>query len=115
MIIGYLLVVVVSLLTCGGQLCQKQAALSWQLPPEVRRGVTLRWLALAVLLLGLGMAVWLNVLQRLPLSLAYPTLSLNFVLVTLAARWLFNEPTTARHWYGVASIMLGILLMSINP
>lgn len=83
--------------------------------PGVRRGVTLRWLALAVLLLGLGMAVWLNVLQRLPLSLAYPTLSINFVLVTLAARWLFKEPTTARHWCGVASIMLGILLMSINP
>ncbi|SUI92664.1 Uncharacterised protein [Serratia quinivorans] len=38
MIVGYLLVVVVSLLTCGGQLCQKQAALSWQLPPEIRRG-----------------------------------------------------------------------------
>ncbi|CAB1215416.1 Undecaprenyl phosphate-aminoarabinose flippase subunit ArnE [Serratia liquefaciens] len=115
MIVGYLLVLVVSLLTCGGQLCQKQAAQSWQLPPDVRWGVTLRWLLLAVFLLGLGMAVWLNVLQRLPLSLAYPTLSLNFVLVTLAARWLFNEPTTARHWYGVASIMLGILLMSINP
>ncbi|MDW5504489.1 4-amino-4-deoxy-L-arabinose-phosphoundecaprenol flippase subunit ArnE [Pseudomonas lundensis] len=113
--IGYLLVVVVSLLTCGGQLCQKQAAQSWQLPPETRRGVTLRWLVLAVLLLGLGMAVWLNVLQRLPLSLAYPTLSMNFILVTLAARWLFNEPTTLRHWCGVASIMLGILLMSINP
>ncbi|CAI0700533.1 MULTISPECIES: 4-amino-4-deoxy-L-arabinose-phosphoundecaprenol flippase subunit ArnE [Serratia] len=115
MIIGYLLVIVVSLLTCGGQLCQKQAAQCWQLAPAVRRGPTLRWLALAVLLLGLGMAVWLNVLQRLPLSLAYPTLSLNFVLVTLAARWLFKEPTTVRHWCGVGSIMLGILLMSINP
>ena len=71
-------------------------------------------LALAVLLLGLGMAVWLNVLQRLPLSLAYPMLSLNFVMVTLAARWLFHESTTARHWCGVASIMLGILLMSVH-
>ncbi|MDT3250742.1 4-amino-4-deoxy-L-arabinose-phosphoundecaprenol flippase subunit ArnE [Serratia sp. root2] len=115
MMIGYLLVIVVSLLTCGGQLCQKQAALCWQLPPDVRRGPTLRWLALAVLLLGAGMAVWLNVLQRLPLSLAYPMLSLNFVLVTLAARWLFQEPTTLRHWCGVASIMLGILLMSLQP
>jgi undecaprenyl phosphate-alpha-L-ara4N flippase subunit ArnE len=54
------------------------------------------------------------VLQRLPLSLAYPMLSLNFVMVTLAARWLFHEPTSARHWCGVASIMLGILLMSVH-
>lgn len=111
---GFLLVILVSLLTCGGQLCQKQAARCWRLPAAVRLKVTLRWLALAVLLLALGMAVWLNVLQRLPLSLAYPMLSLNFVLVTLAARWLFDEPTTARHWCGVASIMLGILLMSVQ-
>lgn len=111
---AYLLVILVSLLTCAGQLCQKQAALRWQQATARRWVITLRWLALAVLLLGLGMLVWLTVLQRLPLSVAYPMLSLNFVLVTLAARWLFNEPTTLRHWCGVASIMLGILLMSLQ-
>ncbi|WP_431222574.1 4-amino-4-deoxy-L-arabinose-phosphoundecaprenol flippase subunit ArnE [Serratia sp. L9] len=112
---AYILVILVSLLTCAGQLCQKQAALAWQQAAERRLSITLRWLAVALLLLGLGMLIWLNVLQRLPLSLAYPMLSLNFVLVTLAARWLFNETTTLRHWSGVALIMLGILLMSLNP
>lgn len=113
--IAYILVILVSLLTCAGQLCQKQAALVWQQAAVDRRlNLTLRWLAVAVLLLGLGLLVWLSVLQRLSLSLAYPMLSLNFVLVTLAARGLFNEPTTLRHWCGVASIMLGILLMSLN-
>ncbi|AHG22349.1 4-amino-4-deoxy-L-arabinose-phospho-UDP flippase [Chania multitudinisentens RB-25] len=111
---AYLLVAIVSLLTCAGQLCQKQAAHVWERAEARRLPVTLCWLALAVLFLGLGMVVWLNVLQRLPLSLAYPMLSLNFVLVTLAARWLFKEPTTLRHWCGVFSIMLGILLMSLN-
>ncbi|MFI8416475.1 4-amino-4-deoxy-L-arabinose-phosphoundecaprenol flippase subunit ArnE [Serratia sp. NPDC078593] len=113
--IGYLLVLLVSLLTCAGQLCQKQATRSGELPAAMRRRHALRWLLLALLLLASGMALWLSVLQRLPLSVAYPMLSLNFVLVTLAARWLFNEPTTLRHWCGVASIMLGIFLMSINP
>lgn len=112
---AYLLVIVVSLFTCVGQLCQKQAAQVWQQADERRLTITLRWLVLAVVSLGLGMAVWLMVLQRLPLSLAYPMLSLNFVLVTLAAGWLFNEPTTRRHWYGVGAIVLGILLMSLNP
>lgn len=111
---AYILLILVSLLTCAGQLCQKQAALVWQQAAESRLSITLRWLVLAVILLGLGMLIWLNVLQRLPLSQAYPMLSLNFVLVTLAARWLFNEPTTLRHWCGVVSIMLGILLMSLN-
>ncbi len=111
---AYILVILVSLLTCAGQLCQKQAAQCWRQAADRRLNITLRWLAAAVVLLGLGMLVWLNVLQRLPLSLAYPMLSFNFVLVTLAARWLFNEPTPPRHWCGVASIMLGILLMSLN-
>lgn len=111
---AYILLLLVSLLTCAGQLCQKQAAQSWQQTAERRLGITLRWLAAALLLLGLGMMAWLGVLQRLPLSLAYPMLSLNFVLVTLAARWCFNELTTWRHWCGIASIMLGILLMSLD-
>lgn len=111
---AYVLVILVSLLTCAGQLCQKQAAQIWEQAENRRLSMTLRWLTLAAIFLGLGMLLWLNVLQRLPLSLAYPMLSLNFVLVTLAARWLFNEPTTLRHWCGVVSIMLGILLMSLN-
>lgn len=111
---AYFLVVLVCLLTCAGQLCQKQAAHSWQQRPEQRLAVTLRWLTAAIILLGLGMLFWLSVLQHLPLSLAYPMISFNFVLITLAARWLFNEPTTPRHWCGVVSIMLGILLMSLD-
>ncbi|KFK94761.1 MULTISPECIES: 4-amino-4-deoxy-L-arabinose-phosphoundecaprenol flippase subunit ArnE [unclassified Serratia (in: enterobacteria)] len=111
---AYGLVILVSLFTCAGQLCQKQAAQTWEQTVEQRLSLTLRWLALAVAFLGLGMLLWLNVLQRLPLSVAYPMLSLNFVLVTLAARLLFDEPTTPRHWCGVAAIMLGILLMSLK-
>lgn len=112
--IAYILLAAACLLTCAGQLCQKRAASVWQCSEERRLGNTAKWLALAVLLLGLGMLAWLNVLQRLPLSLAYPMLSFNVVLVTLAARWLFNEPTSLRHWCGVVAITLGILLMSLN-
>lgn len=113
---GYLLLLLVSVLTCAGQLCQKQAAVSWQsLPLAGRWRVTLRWLILACLAMGGGMLFWLVVLQRLPLSVAYPMLSLNFIFITLCARFFFAEPTSSRHWAGVASIMLGILLMAINP
>ncbi|NDL63695.1 4-amino-4-deoxy-L-arabinose-phosphoundecaprenol flippase subunit ArnE [Acerihabitans arboris] len=114
---GYLLILVVSVLTCAGQLCQKLAALRWRQfqARQNRRATTLGWLLAALILLALALALWLNVLQRLPLSLAYPVLSVNFVLVTLAAYGIFHEPITPRHWWGVASIMLGILLMSLNP
>ncbi|MBX9495219.1 EamA family transporter [Yersinia enterocolitica] len=109
---SYLLLIIVSLLTCAGQLCQKQAVQSWALPPHCRLAPTLRWLASAVVLLGLGMLLWLRLLQHLPLSVAYPILSFNFVLVTLAAQFFYGEQATSRHWLGIASIMFGILLIS---
>ncbi len=114
---GYGLIVLVSLLTCAGQLCQKQAATRWQTnPPRPdRRVAALCWLLAAMGLLAIALALWLRVLQLLPLSLAYPMLSFNFVLVTLASHWCFGEPVAARHWWGVASIMLGIMLLSITP
>ncbi|MFW5388014.1 4-amino-4-deoxy-L-arabinose-phosphoundecaprenol flippase subunit ArnE [Yersinia sp. 2542 StPb PI] len=109
---NYLLLIVVSLLTCAGQLCQKQAAQCWGQSGEKRLAPTLRWLAIAVILLGLGMVLWLRLLQHLPLSVAYPLLSFNFVLVTLAAQLFYGEKATSRHWLGVAAIMFGILLIS---
>ncbi|AJI94963.1 small Multidrug Resistance family protein [Yersinia ruckeri] len=110
--ISYLLLIMVSLLTCAGQLCQKQAVQIWAGELPHRRGRTLRWLVAAVLSLGLGMLLWLRLLQHMPLSVAYPMLSFNFVLVTLASRFFFGETVGARHWLGIAAIMLGILLMS---
>jgi undecaprenyl phosphate-alpha-L-ara4N flippase subunit ArnE len=108
---GYFFVLVVSILTCAGQLCQKQAA---QVGGDSFRPA-LRWFVLAIALLGLAMLFWLRVLQQIPLSIAYPMLSLNFVLITLCARWIFKENVDRRHWMGVGFIMLGIALMSINP
>ncbi|MGL4487658.1 MAG: 4-amino-4-deoxy-L-arabinose-phosphoundecaprenol flippase subunit ArnE [Yersinia sp. (in: enterobacteria)] len=110
--ISYLLLIIVSLLTCAGQLCQKQAAQRWAQPESGRLAPTLLWLAIAVLLLGVAMLLWLRLLQYLPLSVAYPILSVNFILVTLASHFFYGEKVTSRHWLGIVAIMLGILLMS---
>lgn len=66
---------------------------------------------LALASLGAGMALWLLVLQRIPVGVAYPMLSLNFVWVTLAARFIWHERVTARHAVGVALIIAGIVLL----
>jgi undecaprenyl phosphate-alpha-L-ara4N flippase subunit ArnE len=69
------------------------------------------WLWLALASLGFGLLLWLLVLQHLEVSIAYPMLSLNFVLITLAARFLFKEHIDRRHWLGVGLIMLGVLCL----
>jgi hypothetical protein len=68
------------------------------------------WLGLALLALGFGMLVWLVVLQRLPVGIAYPMLSLNFVWVTLAAKAFWREcgaPLAGRRVHHVGIILLG--------
>ncbi|OTA20709.1 4-amino-4-deoxy-L-arabinose-phospho-UDP flippase [Xenorhabdus beddingii] len=109
------LLFLVSLFTCAGQLCQKQAVICWQKKDAPHKGVSMViWLSSAILLLGIGMIFWLRLLQFLPLSIAYPMLSINFVVVTLIGQCLYQEKVGLKHWIGVFAIMLGILLMSLS-
>ena len=66
-------------------------------------------------LYGLAALVWFRVLSTQPLSLAYPLLvSLTFIFVTLGATTLFHEPMTARKLLGLAVILIGIFVVSVE-
>ena len=109
---SWMLLLGACLLTCLGQIAQKYAVLHWQgRAPGAWAKLTSPWLLLAFGSMGAGLLLWLLLLQRMPVGLAYPMLSLNFVFVTLAARWLFHETVDARHWAGVALIMAGVALL----
>lgn len=99
-----LLILLVSLLSCAAQLSQKQAA-----SVGLRQGK--RWIALSLLLLGVAMLLWLAVLRVVPVGVAYPMLSLNFVLVAIAARAIWRERFTRRQWLGTLAIVAGVALM----
>ena len=97
-------------LTCLGQVAQKFAVESWRdQPSDLLAKLRSGWLWLA--LFSLGLLVWLLVLQRMEVGVAYPMLSLNFVLVTLVARFVFHEPIDRRHWLGVALVIGGVVLL----
>lgn len=87
----WLTLVFASLLSVAGQLCQKQATCFATV--NKRRKHIVLWLGLALACLGLAMVLWLLVLQNVPVGIAYPMLSLNFVWVTLAA----VKPGTSRY------------------
>ena len=100
------------LLTCLGQVAQKYAVESWRdQPSTLLAKLRSPWLWLALASLGLGLLVWLLVLQRLDVGVAYPMLSLNFVLITLIARFVFHESIDRRHWIGIAVVIAGVALL----
>ncbi|EJM85343.1 MULTISPECIES: 4-amino-4-deoxy-L-arabinose-phosphoundecaprenol flippase subunit ArnE [unclassified Pseudomonas] len=110
-----LLVLAACLLTCLGQIAQKYAVENWR-GKTSGWGEKLRspWLWLALAALGAGLLVWLLVLQRLEVGVAYPMLSLNFVLITLIARFVFHETIDRRHGLGVALVIGGVILLGLN-
>lgn len=61
---------------------------------------------------ALGALAWIAVLARLDLSMAYPFLALNFVLVTLSGRFLLGETVPPLRWLGILVIIAGILLVA---
>ncbi|WP_371364945.1 4-amino-4-deoxy-L-arabinose-phosphoundecaprenol flippase subunit ArnE [Pseudomonas sp. QL9] len=110
-----LLLAIACLLTCLGQIAQKLAVESWSAREHsALQKILSPWLLLAIACLGFGLLAWLLVLQRLPVGIAYPMLSINFVLVTLAARYLFREPVDARHWLGILLIGGGVVLLGVQ-
>lgn len=105
----WLVLILASLLSVAGQLCQKQATLPAALSQRSKH--LMLWLGLGLACLGLAMGLWLLVLQNVPVGIAYPMLSLNFVWVTLAAARVWHEPVTTRHWCGIALIIVGIVIL----
>ena len=77
----------------------------------------LKVLAQWPILAGLGcyvvsVGVWIVGLSRVEVSLAYPMLSLGYVVNALAAWWLFGEALGPMRWGGMVLILGGVLLMS---
>jgi multidrug transporter EmrE-like cation transporter len=63
-------------------------------------------------LYGAASLLWLLVLAKAPLSLAYPMLALGYVIVIMSSALLFHETIPAPRVLGIGAILLGIVLIS---
>jgi len=63
---------------------------------------------------ALSTVIYLSVLARLELSLAYPTVSLGYVLVIIMSRVLFNEPVSPTRWMAAGIICIGVALVGLG-
>ncbi|MBE2264288.1 MAG: EamA family transporter [Burkholderiaceae bacterium] len=108
------------LLNAGAQLLLKAGVtplgainveLSTLLPTALR--VLTQWPILAGLACYVvSVGVWIVGLSRVDVSLAYPMLSLGYVVNAVAAWWLFGEALGPMRWAGMLLILAGVLVMS---
>ena len=71
-----------------------------------------KYLWIAVIFVGIGSSVWLYVLSFQKLSIAYPLVSLSYILMIIAAYYFKGEPITINKIIGVLLICLGIFFVS---
>ena len=56
--------------------------------------------------------VWILGLSRVPVSIAYPMLSIGYVINAIAAHYLLGESVTTARWMGIGFIILGVWLVA---
>jgi multidrug transporter EmrE-like cation transporter len=59
-----------------------------------------------------SLLVWIMGLSRVPVSVAYPMLSLGYVINAVAAFYLFGETFTVARWLGIGFIIVGVWLVA---
>ena len=61
---------------------------------------------------AISVVVWILALARVEVSVAYPMLSVGYVLNALAAWWLFGENLSAARIAGIGIILVGVWLVA---
>ncbi len=79
--------------------------------------IALRTLTLWPFLLGfacyaVSLVVWIVALSRVPVTVAYPMLSIGYIVNALIARFWLGETLSAGGWSGIALICCGVWLIA---
>jgi len=61
---------------------------------------------------GISVAVWILALSRVPVSIAFPMLSMAYVVNAIAAYYLLGEPFSTTKLVGMAVIIVGVIIIS---
>ena len=78
----------------------------------VSRAIQTPWLYLALITYALATVLWLYILQRIPLTIAYPFSALAMILVPLLSIYFFSEKLTLSYFLGAFFIILGITIIA---
>jgi drug/metabolite transporter (DMT)-like permease len=60
---------------------------------------------------AVSVVAWIVALSRVDVSIAYPMLSIGYVINALLASWLFGEDVNAQRWLGIGVIVIGVVLV----
>ena len=93
----------------SGILVRDSGAVSWATAAHLLYATPL-WAGLACY--GVSVFLWVGALSRVPVSVAYPMLSIGYIINAFAAAALFGEALSAAKLLGIALIVAGVLVLT---
>lgn len=76
--------------------------------------ITNQYILLGLFMYGFGAMLWLLVLARLDVSMAYPFVGLGFILTMLLGFFVLGESLSAMRIVGTLLITAGVVLVSLT-
>ncbi len=70
------------------------------------------WLWLGLICYAVSVVVWILALSRVDVSIAYPMLSVGYILNAVAASYLFDEPLGIGKVVGIGVIIVGVYILA---
>ncbi len=70
------------------------------------------WIVLGLVCYFVSAGLWIIALTRVDVTIAYPMLSMGYVIAALLAWQLFGEPLTSGRVLGIAIILAGVVVLS---
>ena len=70
------------------------------------------WLWAGMGCYALSIGLWLMVLARVPVSVAYPMLAMGYVLAATVGFYVLNEAVPLARWGGILLICIGVLVVA---
>ena len=97
-----------------GQYMLKKGVLASTLVPSfesILKTLFSQFVMLGFIAYGASSIIWLFVLQKFPLSVAYPALSLTYIAIVVISFYVLKEPLTSPKIFGVFLIIAGVYFL----
>ncbi|WP_422012349.1 DMT family transporter [Reyranella sp.] len=108
MTIYYVALAIGILAGIGGQILLKTGADAPDFVSQLLRPSTIAGLALY----GSAAFLYIVALRKIPVSVAFPSVSLSYAIVAVAGHFLFGEPFGIKQIGGIALIVGGVVLIN---
>jgi len=82
--------------------------------PIIIKVIASPWIIFGLTIYVGSVFVWLMVLSRIPVSIAYPMSSLGYITSSIAAYYLWGENLTTIRIIGIVVILIGVYLVAKN-